>query len=217
MKQFIKIYSAFFFIAISAQAQEKRPINPSDIYRYQDIADPQLSPDGNWVLYTLSSIDSSKDKRNKDIWMISWDGKETVQLTNSPKGESSPKFSPDGKYISFTATRSDKDDDDAKSQIFLLDRRGGEAKKLTDIKADIEDYIWKPDGSGILLVIKDPDYSDTAKTKTRKPYVMDRYKFKQDYEGYLDRRNTHLYYFDITAKKLDTLTRGIYNESYPAF
>lgn len=218
MKQFIQVFISIFLFSVTLKAQEKRPIGPADVYRYQHIADPQVSPDGNWVLYTLTSVDTTKDKRNKDIWMISWDGKDNVQLTNSPKGESSPKFSPDGKYISFTATRSDKEDDDEeKSQVFLLDRRGGEAKKLTDVKGDIEDYIWKPDGSGILMVIKDPDYADTAKTKVRTPYVMDRYKFKQDYDGYLDRRNSHLYYFDIKNKKLDTLTTGIYNETSPAF
>ena len=98
-----------------------------------------------------------------------------------------------------------------------MDRRGGEAKKITDVKGDIEDYVWKPDGSGILLVMRDPDYSDTAKTKIRTPYVMDRYQFKQDYEGYLDNRKSHLYFFDLKTKKTDTLTKGNFNETNPAF
>jgi Tol biopolymer transport system component len=102
-------------------------------------------------------------------------------------------------------------------QVYLLDRRGGNAKKLTNVKGAIAGYTWKPDGSGILLVMKDPDYTDTAKTKIRTPYVMDRYKFKQDYEGYLDNRKTHLYFFDTKTKKLDTLTTGVYNETNPAW
>lgn len=200
-------------------AQQKRPVAPIDYYRLQNISDPQISPDGKWIVYTLSTVDTVKDKRNRDLWMISWDGKDNVQLTNGPGSESSARFSPDGKYISFTATREDDDDDkeEKKPQVYLLDRRGGEAKKLTDVKGDIEEYTWKPDGSGILLVMKDPDYSDTGKTKIRTPYVMDRYQFKQDYEGYLDNRKTHLYYFDIKSKKLDTLTRGNFNETSPVF
>ena len=217
MKKFIQILAVVFLCSNTITAQEKRPIGPTDIYRYQHIADPQVSPEGNWVLYTLTSVDTVKDKRNKDIWMISWDGKDNVQLTNGPGNESSARFSPDGKYISFTASRGDDDKEEKKSQVYLLDRRGGEAKKISDVKGDIEDYVWKPDGSGILLVMKDPDYSDTGKTKIRTPYVMERYQFKQDYEGYLDSRKSHLYYFDIKSKKIDTLTKGNFNETNAVF
>ncbi len=195
-------------------SQTKRPIASEDVYRLQNISDPHVSPEGNWVVYTLSSVDTSRDKRNNDIWMVSWDGKQNIQLTNSPEGESSPRFSPDGKYISFIASRGL---DEKYSQIFLLDRRGGEGKKLTDIKGEINDYVWSPNGTKILLVVKDPDYSDTGKTKIRVPYVMDRYHFKQDYQGYLEKRATHLYLFDINTKKLDTLTSGIYDELTPSF
>ncbi len=215
----MKILTAFlicfsFFLNASAQ---KRPITPPDYYRMQNVSNPQLSPAGKWILYTLTSIDSVKDKRDRDLWMISWDGKENIQLTNGPGSESSAKFSPDGKYISFIASRDQDDKEDKKSQVYLMDRRGGEAKQLTHIKGDIEEYVWKPDGSGILLVIKDPDYADTAKTKVRTPYIINRYQFKQDYEGYLDNRKSHLYYFDLKSKKLDTLTRGNYNETGPVF
>ncbi|MEJ0102737.1 MAG: S9 family peptidase [Bacteroidota bacterium] len=217
MRYFLSLVITLFML-VALNAQQKRPVAPVDVYRLQNISDPQVSPDGKWVLYILSSVDTVKDKRNRDLWMISWDGKEQVQLTNGPESESSPRFSPDGKYISFTASRGGDDDkEEKKSQVYLLDRRGGEAKKLTDVKADIEDYVWKPDGSGVLLVMKEPDYSDTAKTKIRTPYVLNRYQFKQDYEGYLDNRKTHLYYFDIKTKRIDTLTTGIYNESNPAY
>ena len=195
-------------------SQTKRPIAPEDTYRLQNISDPHVSPEGNWVVYTLSSVDTSRDKRNNDIWMVSWDGKQNIQLTNSQDGESSPRFSPDGKYISFIASRGV---DEKYSQVFLLDRRGGEGKKITDVKGEINDYVWSPDGSKILLVIKDPDYSDTGKTKIRVPYVMNRYHFKQDYQGYLEKRATHLYLFDMSTKKLDTLTSGIYDETNPSF
>ena len=218
MKQLL-LFFIYILLLIRAEAQGKRNISPFDVYRFQQISDPQLSPDGNWVLYVLSSVDSAKDKHNKDVWMTGWDGKEQVQLTNGPDNESSPRFSPDGKYISFLASRggADEKDSDKKSQVYLLDRRGGEAKKLTTVKGDITEYRWKPDGSGILLVMKDPDFSDTAKTKIRTPYVMDRYQFKQDYEGYLDRRLSHLYYYDIASKKLDTLTTGNFNETKPSY
>ena len=198
---------------VVAQNNNKRPLRPTDVYLLKSIRDASVSPDGKWVAYTLSSVDTGKDKRNSDIWMVSWDGEQTVQLTNSGEGESSPKWSPDGKYLSFVSARNDE----KAAQLWLLDRRGGEAKKLTSLKGDLEEYAWSPDGSKIVMSIKDEDFTDTAKTKTRLPFVMDRYVFKQDGEGYVENRYTHLYIFDVNTKKTDTLTKGDFDESAPAW
>jgi dipeptidyl aminopeptidase/acylaminoacyl peptidase len=198
-----------------APAQTRRPIRPGDIYRLPAISDPQPSPDGKWITYTLSTIDSIKDSRNSDIWMISYDGTQDIQLTNSPDGESRARWSPDGKYISFLSSRQ-PGDPTAKpngAQVWLLDRRGGEGRRLTDRKGGISDYAWSPDSKKLLLTITDPDPEDSSKIKTTKPYVIDRYHYKQDVEGYRYKKtHTHLYLFDITTKKLDTLTRGNYDE-----
>lgn len=206
-------FSVVFAVSVAFSQTAKRPIAPIDVYRLQTISDLQVSPDGNWIAYVLSSVDTAKDRRNSDIWMVSWDGTQTIQLTNSPDGESRPRFSPDGKYLSFVAKRGE----DKNNQIYLLDRRGGEAIRLTNLKVDVGEYVWSPDAARILLVLKDPDVSDTTKNKARAPYVIDRYHFKQDGEGYLDRRATHLYLFDVATKKVDTLTTGRYNELRPAF
>jgi dipeptidyl aminopeptidase/acylaminoacyl peptidase len=217
MSSLIAISCSVVFIISSASAQPaaaaKRPLAPGDVYRLRTISGLQVSPDGNWIAYVLTSVDSVKDKRNSDIWMVSRDGTQNIQLTNSPEGESQPRFSPDGKYISFVAKRGE----DKQSQVYLLDRRGGEGMKATDLKGSLSDHRWSPDGKKVLLVVKDQDFSDTAKTKIRTPYVIDRYRFKQDYAGYLDRRATHLYLFDIASKKLDTLTTGRFDETQPAF
>jgi dipeptidyl aminopeptidase/acylaminoacyl peptidase len=65
------------FVAMVTFAQ--RPITPPDIYKIQSVSDPQVSPDGKWVAYVLSTPDSVKDKSDADIWMISWDGKESIK------------------------------------------------------------------------------------------------------------------------------------------
>ena len=207
LKKIIPVAITIFVLQIVVAAQvTKRNLRPGDILRLQSTGDAQISPDGKWVLYTLTTVDSAKDKRNTDIWMMGWDGVENVQLTNSPDGESNPKWSPDGKYISFTAARNG-----GTNQVYLLNRLGGEAIKLTDTKGDLGDYAWAPDGKKLLLSIR--DYEDTAGKKKNQPYVIDRYRFKQDVSGYqYDKRKTHLYLFDVTDKKTDTLTRGDYNE-----
>jgi dipeptidyl aminopeptidase/acylaminoacyl peptidase len=212
MKSFFCALCALILVIVT-QAQIKRTLTPADVYRLQTSSSPQVSPDGNWVLYNLSSVDSIKDKSSSDLWMVSWDGRENVQLTFDSGSEGNAHWSPDGKYISFIATRGE----DKNSQVYLLDRRGGEAKKLTEIKGDIDDYDWSPNGLQILLTIRGLNYADTASSKIRKPYVIDRYHFKQDYQGYLDSTTTHLYLYTLATKKLDTLTRGIYNETQAVF
>lgn len=187
----------------------KRPMRPADLYRLPSVSDPQPSPDGKWISYTLTTIDSLKDSRNADVWMISWDGSQDIQLTSSPDGESRARWSPDGLYLSFLSSRQDSKG----SQVWLMDRRGGEGKRLTEIKGGINDYAWSPDGKKLLLTLTDPDPEDSGKIKTTKPYVIDRYQYKQDVEGYRYKKvHTHLYLFDITTKKIDTLTKGIHDE-----
>jgi dipeptidyl aminopeptidase/acylaminoacyl peptidase len=210
MRQIIVVLFCFV-IAASLQAQTaKRNLRPGDVYQLQSAGNAQISPDGKWVLYAHSFVDSAKDKRNTDLWMVSWDGATKIQLTNGPDSEGNAKWSPDNKFISFTASRS------GTNQIYLMNRMGGEAIKLTDVKGELNDYVWHPTGKQLALVIREPE--DTSKKGMAKPYVIDRYQFKQDVVGYrYDNRKTHIYLFDIATKKLDTLTSGNYNEGNPTF
>jgi len=207
----------YFFVillvlpAVSVLAQ--RPLRPSDLYRLKTVSEPALSPEGTWVAYTISSVDSAKDKRSSDLWMSSWDGKDQVQLTHTTDGEGSPKFSPDGKFISFLSSRGKLDH----TQVWLMDRRGGEAEKVTKVAGSISEYEWSPDGKKILMVIRDLERADSLKEKPRNPLVIDRVHFKQDYEGYRLALYRHLYLFDVATRRLDTLTRGKTDNTSPSF
>jgi dipeptidyl aminopeptidase/acylaminoacyl peptidase len=183
-----------------------------DVFRFQDVGDPQVSPDGQWVAYTLSHVDTTADKRVTDLWMVSWDGSQDIQLTyNAESSASSPRWSPDGKYLSFEADRPGK----AKgTQVWVLDRRGGEARQFTDVKGHLGAYAWSPDGKKLLLTIKaddEPQSADDKKGENKeekpKPIVVDRYHFKQDVQGYLSGTNRSLLYiYNIDTQKLDKLT-----------
>ena len=194
----------FGFISALAIAQV-----PNDVYRMESVSRPKISPEGTWILYSQSKIDVAKDKSVSKLYMMSSDGKETITLTEQTKGVGNYQWSPDGKYISYLTKGKDEDNG---SQVFLMDRRGGEGVQLTNIKGEINDYVWFNSGKKMIVVVKDFNYADTAKSKVRTPYEMTRYKFKQDNEGYLDNRKTHIYLFDLATKKLDTLTKGNYNE-----
>jgi Tol biopolymer transport system component len=194
-------------IASAQGAVAKRPIRVGDMYRVKNVNDPQLSPDGKWVAYTVTTTDSAKDKSDTDIWMTSWDGSQTIQVTSSPDGESSPRWSPDGRYLAFISSRQAGKG----GQLWLLDRRGGEAKRVTELKTGIRQYEWSPDSKRLALVMSDvaPD-ADTTNKKP-KPIVVDRLHFKSDAGGYLDSTHTHIYLFDLETRQTTNLIPGLYD------
>jgi len=197
---------AFFSICIANVITAQVP---TDVYKMEAVSRPKISPEGSWILYSQSKIDVAKDRSVSKLYMMSSDGKETITLTEQTMGVGNYQWSPDGKFISYLTKGKDEDKG---SQVFLMDRRGGEGVQLTNIKGEINDYVWFNSGKKMIVVVKDFNYADTAKSKVRTPYEMTRYKFKQDNEGYLDNRKTHIYLFDLATKKLDTLTSGNYNE-----
>lgn len=201
----------------------KRPITLDDHSRLREVADPQRSPDGAWVAYTVRSIDVEKDKRDTDIWMARWDGSEEIRLTSSPENESDPRWSPDGKYLAFLASRGDEEEKKKGAQVWLLHRAGGEAVQLTDIQGGVDDLVWSPDSTRLALVVSDYDPADEPekmegwKRKTEPPIVLDRYHFKQDIDGYLKGFYSHIAVFELATKQLTPLTSGAADDSDPAW
>ena len=197
-----------------AQGAAKRPIRVGDLYRVKNVGALDLSPDGNWIAYTVTSTDSAKDRTDSDVWMSTWDGTRTIQATSTPDGESSPKWSPDGRYLAFLSSRQGGKG----SQLWLLDRQGGEARRLTEFKAGIQEYEWSPDGKRMALIMDAPPIDADTSNKRPKPLVMDKLRFKSDGGGYLaDTARSHLYVLDVATGKVEILTPGQYEESGPVW
>ena len=187
---------------------------PTDVYRLREVGDPQLSPDGAWVAYVVTALDSATDRGSSDLWMTSWDGATTIRLTSTPDGESSPRWSPDGRYLSFTSSRQGA----RGSQLWLLDRRGGEAVRVSDLRGGFSDYAWSPDSRRIALVSTDPDPSAAADSGGRpRPIVIDRYLFKSGTGNYHDRSRDHLYLFDVATRTATRLVDGPFEEEGPSW
>ena len=215
--------SALFVAAPALSAQTAapspapHPVTLSDLFRFQNVGSPVVSPDGKWIAYTVRKTDLKADKTATDLWMVSWDGRQDIRLTwgfqsiadeHGLGSSSDPRWSPDGKYLSFLADRPGPAKD---TQVWIMDRRGGEAHQLTNVMGHIRGYAWSPDSTKLVLAIV-PNENPTPKPgvkPTPKPIVIDRYLFEEDVVGYLrDNEHTHLFLFDIATHKLDKLTNS---------
>lgn len=205
--------AALLALAAPLPAQSaKRPLRSDDIYRIRDVHDPERSPDGKWVAYAVSTVDTTRDKSSSDLWMVSWDGTQQLQLTNTPESESSPRWSPDGKWLSFLSSRQGGDG----SQLWLFNRLGGEPMRVSSVAGGINDYAWSPDSKQLVFVVSDPDTESTT-SKTKKPIVIDRYHFKSDPGGYLLASHDHLALFDLESRRTEPLTSGTNDETDPVW
>ncbi|MCC7052249.1 MAG: S9 family peptidase [Gemmatimonadaceae bacterium] len=199
-------------LAPALDAQARRPLRADDMYRLRDVGDPRVSPDGGWIAYTLSTIDSLKDTRDTDVWMVNWAGTRHIQLTRSAEDETDPRWSPDNRFLSFLAGR----DSAPASQVWLLDRTGGEPQQLTDFRGGVSEQAWSPDGTRLAVLVHDPSPDtrpDSVREKQPRPIVIDRYAFKRDRDGYLDRRRDHVWIVDVATRAVTQVTSGDFDDA----
>jgi dipeptidyl aminopeptidase/acylaminoacyl peptidase len=226
-------------LALPARAQESAPkpaaattpatprsITVDDFFQIRDVSQPELSPDGQWVAYTVRTRMLKEDKNEQRVWMISTRGGDPIPMTAEGVSSSHARWSPDGKYLAILSARNA-----GKSQVWLLNRLGGEAVRLTETVQDVNDFEWSPDSTRLILILQDPKPEDiesakdkdkdkekpAAKPKTPPPFVIDRLQFKEDIVGYLDHRRDHLYVFDVASKKTTQITSGDFDDTEPAW
>jgi len=203
-----------------------RNLAVDDYFRIKDVEDAQISPDGKWVAYVVTTHDAKDDKDKKRIWMVG-SGGEAIPLTIEDANSRRPRWSPDGKYLGFLSERGSE-----KKQVWLLTLGGGEAEQLTNAIQDVDAFEWSPMGDRLVLVLQDPSPEDLEAAKKKeqgkandeqkekkrtRPWVIDRLHFKEDEIGYLDRRRTHLYVFHVADRKIKQITFGDYDDSEPAW
>jgi len=138
------VFALLLAAAISAFAQgsSKHPITFTDMIGMHRMAEPEISRDGKWVAYTVTTPDMDANRGASNIWIVSTAGGAELQLTRSGH-DSSPVWSLDGKTLAFLSSRS------GNSQVYLLSMEGGEAPPLTKLSTGADIVKWSPDGKTI--------------------------------------------------------------------
>src|SRR6266404_1504433 len=141
---------------------QPRPITVDDLFQIREVFDPQLSPDAQFVAYTVKTLLLKEDKSEERIWSVPTNRGDAIPLTAEGVSSSHPRWSPDGKYLAFLSARND-----GKTQVWLLNRSGGEAQRLTGTPQDVDDFAWSPDSTRLVVILRDPSEEELAEAKTK--------------------------------------------------
>jgi dipeptidyl aminopeptidase/acylaminoacyl peptidase len=147
---------------LSAQAPAKHAMTFDDLAAMQRVSEPQISPDGRWVAYTVGTTEMESNRIARNIWVVSTTpGSQPRQLTQSGH-DTRPQWSPDGKKIAFLSNR------EGATQVYVMAAQGGSVKKITSLSTGADNEKWSPDGRSIAFTSSVyPDCADDACNHSR--------------------------------------------------
>jgi dipeptidyl aminopeptidase/acylaminoacyl peptidase len=170
----LALVSAMFLpgVAFGQTASAKVP-TIDDLLNLQTLGGAQISPDGNWVAYTVSSTDWKQDAFVTQVWLVHVPSGRNFQVTRGEKPCSNPSWSPDGRWLAFMSSRVGD-----KNQVFVIRPDGGEAIQLTSAESGVGGYAWSTDGKQIAFTSSDVKEKDV---KARRDYVGDFEVVRREY------------------------------------
>ena len=197
---------AFACFGTTAAAQTKQTLTHELLWSFQRVGAPVPSPDGKWVVFTVTEPSYNPAKDVADLWIVPADGRaQPRRLTSNKAGESGPAWSADSARLAFAAKR----DDDEVAQIYVLDvALGGDAQRVTNAPTAASAPKWSPDGTRIVFQAamwsgatdeesnrKAAQEKRAAKSKVR---VYDAFPIR-NFDRWLDESKAHLWVVDVAT------------------
>ena len=198
--------------------KQKRPLTAEDLYKLQLVSDPQISPDGEYVIFGLMRVERKTEKKYTNLWVVPTNGGQPRQFTYGDQTDTHPRWSPDGTEIAFLSNRKDE----KQMQIYIIPFGGGEARPVTDMKGIFAGFEWSPDGRKFVSQFRKTDEAVIEREKDeqkKKLSIVARHitslRYKGDGMGYLPEEKWHIWTFAAASGAGTQLTDGDKNETEP--
>src|SRR5438270_5252944 len=173
------IHILIWLIAFSAAMAQKRAITEKDLFQFNWIGDPQVSPDGSRVAFVKVSVNDKKDNYDTSIWSVSLRGNEPPYRMSNGNHDSSPRWSPDGRWLVFLRAPEPPTSPapgagagaggrPPSPQLYIMPMNGGESWCVTDLPRGASSPVWSPD-SKMIAFISTTSPEDLTRQRSREP------------------------------------------------